>query len=578
MSISKNYIKPQAPIIIFMVILKAIATAAELVIPMGFVHMMDNIVPLNSTRELIKWGFIMIGIAFISMIISLIVSHMSVKFGVNFSKQIREDLFEKTSNLDCEQVDQIGISSITSRLTMDIALLQNFVTKMFTKGVRMGIIFVGSLTSISIIDPKLAAIMLCTVPPIIITVYFTTTISFKRFKATKKSNDMLVKLIRDNVMGIRVVKALSKADYEKERFEKANLLLKEKSIHASKVDVIGSPTMKLIVNLGMVATLMLGAYWVKEGTSNPASIIAFMSYSTMLLMSLVNIGQIFTSFSRAGAAGSRINEIFDVNSREYNGDYVQTSNECSSEEYLIDFKNVTFGYSSDKLILQDISFTLKEGEMLGIIGITGSGKSTILNLLLRLYEPISGEIFVKNKPINSYTKEELYNIFGVVFQADIVFSESVSDNISFGRNISQNEIEFAATSAQATLFIDRLTDKYDQLVNIRGQNISGGEKQRLLISRALAGSPKILILDDSTSALDYKTDALLRQDLSKNYANTTKILVSQRVSSIMNANKTIVIDNGKIIAMGTHDELINSCDLYSKISNLQLQMTSIIEE
>lgn len=575
MNLAKTYTKPYTNLIILMMFMKAIATGAELVIPMGFVYMMDNIVPKNSIKALVEWGGVMILVTLFSLIVSLIVSHLSVKFGVDVSKQMREDLFEKSLSLDCEQIDEIGISSLTSRLTMDIALLQNFITKMMTKGVRMFIIFIGSLTSITVIDIKLASIMLCTIPPIAITVYLTTKISFVRFKATKQTNDNLVKLIRDNVMGIRVVKALSKSDYEKERFEVCNNLLKEKSVHANRVDIIGSPTMRLIVNVGMVCTLLLGAYWVSEGTSNPASIIAFMSYSTMLLMSLVNIGQIFTSFSRAGAAASRVAEVFALESRQYES---VEFNDNNINNNFIEFKNVSFSYTDDKVILDDVSFIIKEGESFGIIGITGAGKSTILNLLLRLYEPTSGEILIKNKPINNYSAQELYNIFGVVFQSDIVFSESVSDNIAFGRTITQEQIEFASSSAQAKFFIDNLTDRYNQLVNIRGQNISGGEKQRLLISRALAGLPQILILDDSTSALDYKTDALLQQALADNFADTTKILVSQRVSSIINANQIIVLDKGKIISKGNHNQVYNDCKLYKKIADLQLENSTIIED
>lgn len=572
MTLARLYMKPYTKSIIFMIILKIIATAAELLIPMGFVHMMDNIVPQNSVSALVEWGFVMIGIALLSMIISMIVSHMSVVFGIDVSKKMREDLFEKTSRLDCEQVDHFGISSITSRLTMDITLVQNFITKMFTKGVRMVIIFIGSLTSISIIDPKLAMIMLCTVPPIVIVVYFTSTMSFRRFKESKKTNDMLVKLIRDNVIGIRVVKALSKAEYEKDRFDVCNNLLMEKSIRASNVNVVGSPTMKLIVNFGMVATLMLGAYWVKEGTSNTASVIAFMSYSTMLLMSLVNIGQIFTTFSRAGAGASRISEVLNAEPHEF------TPSSNSSESF-IEFRNVTFNYGvNDTNTLKDVTFSLNEGEMLGIIGITGAGKSTILSLLLRLYEPTAGEIFIKGKPINNFSTDELYSIFGVVFQSDVVFSESIAENVAFGRDIVIDKIEFATNSAQASMFIDQLPKKYEQVVNIRGQNISGGEKQRLLISRALAGSPEILILDDSTSALDYKTDALLRKSLLENFDGTTKILVSQRVSSIMNADQILVIDKGEIIAKGKHKDLVNNCELYEKIATIQLQNTSIFED
>lgn len=569
MKLGKIYCSRYKFLIIFILVLKVLATAVELVIPMAFVHMVNDIVPQNSVEALLEWGVIMILITIFSIGVSLFVAHLSAILGVNLSNDLRVDLFQKACSLSCEQIDKITISSMTSRLTSDISTLQMFVMKMLTRGVKMFITLVGSLTSVALLDIKLASIMFIAIPLIALVVYFTTSISFKRFKLTKEANDELVKTVRENIMGIRVIKALSKSEFENKKFEKVNNIFKDKNISASSVNIIGSPTMKLIVNLGMIATLVLGAYWVSIGESDPVTIIAFMSYFTMLLTSLVNIGQMFTTFSRAGAASSRIEDILQENVKEYNG-----SNEKIESDYYIEFRNVTFSYN-EQTTLEEISFTVKKGEMLGIIGPTGSGKSTIINLLLRLYEPTSGEIFINNRPINSYTKDELYNMFGVVFQSDIIFAETISENIAFGRNINDNNIKYATQVAQAESFINKLKNKYDALVNVRGQNISGGEKQRLLISRALANKPDILILDDSTSALDYKTDAKLRLELNKNYENSTKILISQRVASIMNAEQILVIEDGKIIGKGTHNDLINTCSLYDKIANLQLGDSSL---
>ncbi|MFI3253989.1 MAG: ABC transporter ATP-binding protein [Eubacteriales bacterium] len=563
----EKYCKPQFWSICVIILLKVIGTAGELLIPMGFVHMVEEIVPKNSVSALIQWGFLMVGVALSAGLLSLWVSHKSVKFGVTVAQQVRQDLFEKTTKLDCEKMDAFGISSLTSRLTMDVSLLQNFIQKLMTKGVRMLIIFVGSLASVTVIDPKLAFILFCTIPFIGITVFFTTKISFVRFKETKKTNDMLTKVIRDNVMGIRVIKALSKSEYETSHFEAVNRDLEHKSIHAGKVNVVGSPFMNLIVNFAMVATLLMGAYWVKQGSSHPASIIAFMSYSTMILTSLVSIGQFFTSFSRAAAAASRVNEVLNSTSRTY-----EALEKTPSSNSYIEFQNVCFSYekSGGKPTLNNISFTIKEGEMLGIIGMTASGKSTVIQLLLRLYEVDSGEIFVKGIPISHYSSEELYQLFGVVLQGDVIFADSVANNISFGRGVPQKQIEFSAKIAQAEPFVAKLSKNYDSLVNVRGQNISGGEKQRLLISRALANQPEILILDDSTSALDYKTDANLRKSLEKDFTNCTKIIISQRVSSIMQAQKILVLEEGEILDMGSHEQLIENCENYRKIAHLQL--------
>lgn len=564
MNLVKTYCKPYLVTIILMVIFKAVSTLAEIIIPMGFVYMVENIVPQNSKSALMQWGAVMIGIAIFAGVVSILVSRTSVKFGVDFANDLRSDLFDASTHLDCEQIDKFGISSISSRLTMDVTLVQNVIIRFTTYGIRMVIFFVGSLTSITFIDAKLALIMFCTIPPIALTVYITTKASFKRYKETKIINDHLTKTIRDNIMGIRVIKALSKCEFERGRFEEVNTKLQDKSIYAGKVNVIGSPTMNLIVNMGMVGTLIFGAYWVKQGESSPASIIAFMSYATMILNSLVGIGQLFTSFSRAGAAASRINEVLQTGHRVYN-----SQEKTQQSDAYIEFRDVTFSY--DQLpILQNISFKVNKGEMIGIIGITGSGKTTVFNLLLRLYEPDSGEIFVKGSPITSYSPEELYKIFGVVFQSDVIFADTIANNISFGRDIDKESIEFAAQSAQAEPFIKNIPEHYDAMVNIRGQNISGGEKQRLLISRALADKPDILMLDDSTSALDYRTDATLRKELGQNFTDTTKVLVSQRVASIMNAEQILVLDAGKILALGTHKQLLQSCEMYEKIASLQL--------
>ncbi len=564
MNLAKNYCSKYKWLIACIMIFKIASTGVELVIPMAFVHMVNDILPKNSRLDLFVWGGIMLFSAITAAGVSLFVAHLSAKLGIFLANDLRVDLFEKSCSFQCEQVDKITISSLTARLTSDISTLQMFVTKMLTKGIKMIITLIGSLTSVAILDIKLSVIMFVAIPLIAMVVYFTTTISFRRFRLTKKANDALVKTIRENVMGIRLIQALSKSEYEEKRFGKVNDGFREKNISAGFVAVVGSPTMKFIVNLGMIATLLLGGYWVSVGESDPVTIIAFMSYFTMLLTSLVNIGQMFTTFSRAAAAADRIEEIFGEEVKEYVG---MTGGICS--EHYIEFRNVTFSYD-EQMTLNDISFVINKGEMLGIIGSTGSGKTTILNLLLRLYEPTSGEIFINHRAINSYTKEELYAMFGVVFQSDIIFADTVAENISFGRTIGAEKIVRAAKSAQAEVFIQKLKNQYESLVNVRGHNISGGEKQRLLISRALADVPDILVLDDSTSALDYQTDARLRMELANNYSESTKILVSQRIASIMNAEQILVIEDGNMIANGTHTHLLKNCSLYEKIANLQL--------
>ena len=507
----------------------------------------------------------MFGFALGAFVINIAVFNLNAKFIVALSNDLRKDVFEKATYLECEQIDQIGISSITSRLTTDVSSIQMFSSKIMTKGIATVTTFIGSVFAAGVLDLKLTTILVLTIPFIIITIYFTSKIGFRRFLLTKKVNDNLVKSIRENVMGLRVIRALSKFEYEESKFEGVSKDLRDKNFRASIVDAVGSPTMKLFVNIGMVFTLVLGAYFIKLGTSSIASLIAFMSYFTMILTSLVSIGQMFTMYAKAGAASDRIKEVLQTQPKTY----IEDTKEYESH-YFIEFRNVSFSYTGSSKILKNISFKVKKGETLGIIGVTGTGKTTIISLLLRLYEPDEGEIFINGKPINKYSSENLYNMFGTVFQSDTIFSESVRENINFGRDLSEDDVEFAAKTAQAEGYILKLRNKYETRLNIRGQNISGGEKQRLLLSRALASKPEILILDDSTTALDYKTDALLRKQLQTNFKETTKIIISSRIASIMNAQQIIVLEDGRISDFGSHDDLVKRCEVYNKIRDLQL--------
>ncbi len=565
----KGYFIRQKWQIVIIIILKTLATVVRLFIPWAFAHLTENVLKFEFDSHIMVWGFYMISFAVFSFLINIAVFRLNAKFVVRLTNELREDTFTKASILECEQVDAIGISSIVSRLTTDIASVQLFSSKMMTKGIATLTTLGGSIFAASVLDTKLTVILLITIPLIIITIYFTTKIGLKRFLLTKKANDNLVKSIRENVVGIRVIRALSKFDYEESKFSDVNHEVKATNYNANVVNAIGSPTMKLFVNVGMVATLVVGAYYIGQGTSTIASLIAFMSYFTMILSSLVSIGDLFTMYSRAGAASNRIEEILKAQTVEYAEDVEATKATKCETVHHIEFKNVSFSYIKGQEVLKDISFKINTGDTLGILGVTGSGKTTIISLLLRLYQPDKGEIFIDGKSIRKYSSEKLYNMFGTVFQADTIFSESVLENISFGRDLNKSEIEFAAKTAQATNFISNLTEEFDTQINIRGQNISGGEKQRLLLSRALAGKPDILILDDSTTALDFKTDSFLRKELQTHFDKTTKIIISSRIASIMNAKQILVIDDGKISDLGTHEELIKRCSIYNKIRDLQ---------
>jgi ATP-binding cassette subfamily B protein len=323
--------------------------------------------------------------------------------------------------------------------------------------------------------------------------------------------------------------------------------------------------MNLLLNTGLTLVILVGAYRVNAGTTEPGKILAFMSYFTIILNAMMAVTRIFVMYSRGSASASRIEEVLNMPV-----ELTPIEKENVNEEEHIVFDHVNFSYQKKENNLTDISFKLKRGETLGILGPTGSGKSTIINLLLRLYDADSGEIRISGKPVQSLTPEELYTKFGIVFQNDFVVAESIRENIAFGRSLTDDQIEAASQNAQAFEFISGLDDKFDHQVAARGNNLSGGQKQRLLIARALADHPEILILDDSSSALDYKTDANLRKVLNEKYSDITTIIIAQRISSLMHADHIIILEDGEILGQGKHQELLESCDLYRMISENQM--------
>jgi ATP-binding cassette subfamily B protein len=385
------------------------------------------------------------------------------------------------------------------------------------------------------------------------------------YTALQQSTDKFVRLIREDVAGIRVIKALSKTDYENEKYDKLNREVADREKTAGFTMAIVNPSMNFFLNIGLVFVIIAGAYRVNAGLTEVGKILAFLTYFTIILNAMMNISKMFVIISKAIASADRIVEVIDTPD-----DMLISTCERLYDDAYIKFDNVTFSYNNIKPNIENISFKLHKGETLGIIGATGSGKSTIAQLLMRYYDVDSGAIYIDGENIKSMSLNTLRKKFGVVFQNDTIFEASISENVRLGRTITDEEIRKAISSARAKEFVEEKGRGYDNHINIRGANLSGGQKQRILIARALAGNPDILILDDSSSALDYKTDAALRSELSNNYKDTTKIIIAQRVSSIMQADLILVLDDGKIIGYGKHEELMENCDVYRQISNSQI--------
>ena len=561
-----GYLKPLKNRIIGGISVKIIATLAELMIPFILSYILDEVIVTNDTTQIILFGVIMGLFAFIACIGNIIANRMAAKTTMLFSYGMRRDLFSKTLHLSAKSTDRFTSPSLESRITSDTYNVQNFIGMMQRMGIRAPILLLGGTAITMVMDRRLALIMLATLPLIFFIVYSISKRGVPLYSGVQRSVDGMVRVVREDAQGIRVIKALSKTEYENARFDKANVSLRRSETKAGVIMGIVNPIMTLLMNLGIVAVVAFSAYFVSEGKSSTATVIAFMQYFTLISMAMMSLSRMFVSYTKCAASAKRISEVMEEKS-----ELVTVCDDNAGDPRLhISFEGVSFSYLGKRNNLSDISFSLKRGESLGIIGATGSGKSTIIRLLMRFYDADSGVIRIGGKDVRSYSPEKLTSMFGVVFQNDFIYADTVEENIRFGRDISREEIERAAKIAQAHEYISAFIDGYAHKITTAGTNISGGQRQRLLISRAIAGRPEILILDDSSSALDYKTDANLRRAIAEGIPDTTVITVAQRVSSVKGCDLILVIEDGRIIGAGKHEELIESCAEYKEISDSQM--------
>lgn len=556
-----SYLKPYRFRMIVGFLIKVLATIAELIIPMLLAYVINDIVPQQDVKLILYWGGIMLLFSVLAFLGNVTANRMASKVARNATEQIRYDLFHKIMYLSSKQLEELTTPSLISRATSDTYNLHQMFGMMQRLGVRAPIMLLGGIMLSFALDVTLTLVMVALLPIMTIIVYTISKKGIPMYTNVQEANDRFVRQMREVITGIRVIKALSKVSFEKEKFDAINKEVVTKDQKAGLFMNALNPIMSLLLNLGLVLIIFVGAYRVNNGTLEAATIVAFMSYVTMVLNSILFISRLFVMYSKAYASGKRI-----ANVLEYNEEQGIVPSDEKEIDFIV-FDQVSFGYDNETTV-ENISFSLKKGETLGIIGATGSGKSTLIQLLMRFYDIKKGNIFVNGKNITSYPMNELRSMFGVVFQNDIIFKDSIYENISFGREIPKEQVIEAAKTAQSYEFI--MERGLDFPLAIKGANLSGGQKQRLLITRALANNPSILILDDSSSALDYKTDARLRSEIRKHYKNTTTIMVAQRVSSIMNCNKIIVMDEGKMVGYGTHEELLKQCEIYREISHSQI--------
>jgi ATP-binding cassette subfamily B protein len=545
--------------------IKFLGTIMDLCLPWILAYMIDTIIPTGQKTSIFTYGAVMLVCSILALTLNVIANRMASKVARDTTRAIRHDLFRKTIYLSNKNTDNYTIPSLISRLTTDTYNVQQMIGRVQRLGVRAPILVIGGILVTLTLDPVLTLVLISVMPFITFITYYFSKKSIPMYTALQRSTDRFVRLIREDASGIRVIKALSKTDYENEKYDALNKEVADKEKTAGFTMAIVNPSMNFFLNIGLVLVVLAGAYRVNRGLTEVGKILAFLTYFTIILNAMMNISKMFVIISKAIASADRIVEVIDTPED-------MLISECTRlyDDSYIRFDNVTFSYNNIKPNLENINFTLRKGETLGIIGATGSGKSTIAQLLMRYYDVNEGSIYIEGKNIKSLPIKTLRNKFGVVFQNDTIFEDTISENVRLGRDLTDNDIKAAIKSARAKEFVEEEGRGYDNHINIRGANLSGGQKQRILIARALAGKPDILILDDSSSALDYKTDAALRGELSRAYKDTTKIIIAQRVSSILHADLILVLDEGRIIGSGTHDTLMKTCDIYRQISNSQI--------
>ncbi len=549
--------------------IKLIGTAAELMLPFLLGYLVDDVSGLNRPALIYFWGAVMIAFSVVCVVCNIIANRKAAAVARDVTRSVRHDLYSKIAHLSGAQVDKATVPSLVSRLTTDTYNVHQMVGMVQRMGVRAPILLFGGLLFAFLQDPILALILLAVTPLIGISVTMVSRRGIPLFRLLQESLDGLVRIVRENVTGARVIKALSMNKHENERFKAQSDKVADDNVHANVIMSLSSPFVTLFLNLGLVCVLIAGAYRVDAELTAAGKIMSFLSYFTIISNGMLGLTRIFVVVSRASASAKRIEDILllpeDLTVSE------SDENE-QSDEYHVEFDNVTFSYNKRKPAVSDISFKLRRGESLGIIGATGSGKSTIIKLLMRLYDTDEGRILINGKDVRTIPESELHSMFGVTFQSDVVYTDTARENITLGREIDTQSIEQAVHVAQADYLLE-MPDGIDSHLNSQGTNISGGQRQRLLIARALAGKPEILVLDDASSALDYRTDANLRTALRENYSHTTSVIIASRVSSVAACTLVMVLNEGRAVGLGTHDELIKSNEYYRQIAETQMGVT-----
>ena len=558
-----DYIRPSLMAMIIGLVIKSLGAFIELLLPEIMARIIDEAVPDRDLEQVLILGVWMLVCSLLALWFNVIANRNASSTSRDITRRIRHDLFSHTLYLSCKKTDDYTIPSLDSRLTSDTYNVHQMLGMMQRMGIRAPIITLGGLTICFMMDATLALVFLACIPFIALLIYIRGAKGIPLYTDVQRAVDDMSGVVRENVQGIRVIKALSRTEYEKNRYQNVNDTLARRQVKAGLTMAIIQPGMNLFLYLGMAGVILYGAYRVNAGLSTAGTILAFLSYFTLMSKSMMALSRMFIMFSKGMASSRRIMEVLNTSTEQH---WEKKDYPSSDPSFAIAFEDVSFSYLKVKDNLEHITFHLKPGETLGIIGATGSGKSTILSLLLRFYDTDHGAIYIHGRDIRTMDPSILRRMFGVVMQNDFLFAGSIAENVQFGRSVNDEETEEALSLAEAS---DFSKDMYRVLTS-KGTNLSGGQRQRVLLSRAFAAKPEFLLLDDSSSALDYKTDARLRKTLGEQFPNTTKIIIAQRVSSLQQCNTIIVLDHGRVSGIGTHEQLLQNNKIYADIAASQM--------
>ena len=574
----KKYITPYLSAFVIGPLMMLTEVAGEVMLPKFMSMIINNGVASRNVAYIGKMGTLMVLTVLFMAVGGILGAYFSAKASISFTSDMRNDLFRKVQQFSFENIDDYSTGSLVTRLTNDVQQVQNVLMMGLRMALRAPGMFLGALIMAFMMNRQLAVIILIVIPLLLAAIILILKTAFPRFGEMQRRLDRLNSGIQESLTNVRVVKSFVREDHEIEKFSRLNRDLKDSSLRALRIVITTMPVMMFAMNVTTLAVVWYGGNIIIAGKMPVGDLTAFTTYIVQILMSLMMLSMVFLQSSRASASMKRINEIFDTEIG-LNDDHAKNKDKKVTEGR-VEFKNVSFGYSGENgrkdLVLEGISFTAEPGQTIGIIGSTGSGKTSLVQLIPRLYDVTGGEVLVDGVNVKEYSLKHLREGVGMVLQKNILFSGTIEENLRWGNEDAPMEdvIRFSE-SAQADPFVKTFKNGYDTEMGQGGVNVSGGQKQRLCIARALLKRPKILILDDSTSAVDTATEAKIRESLYHDLKDTTKIIIAQRISSVQEADQILVLEDGKIIGHGTHEELLKTCETYSEIYTTQIGNQSI---